>query len=217
MKIDWSQIQTVLLDMDGTILDLHFDNHFWLTHLPNVYAQENQISKRQAWEFLEPLLTKHQATLNWYCVNFWSEQLNLDIMQHKNDVAHKIGYRPAAEKFLQHCQQHVNDFRLVTNGHREVLDLKIERTKLDQYFNQMICSHELGWPKEKIQYWQQLHEMSPYDPATTLFVDDSEAVLDSAKEYGIAYVFSIAQPDSTKQREIPSKHPMIESFENHLD
>jgi len=216
MKIDWSQIQTVLLDMDGTILDLHFDNHFWLTHLPSVYAKENQISAQQAWEFLQPLLIEHQATLNWYCVNFWSEQLGLDIMQHKNDVAHKIAYRPAAEFFLQHCQQQVSDFRLVTNGHREVLELKIEHTQLDQYFNQMICSHELGWPKEDIQYWQQLQEMSPYDPATTLFVDDSEAVLDTAKEYGIGHVFSIAQPDSTKQRDKPSKHPMIEKFETHL-
>ena len=31
---DWQEIDTVLLDMDGTLLDLHYDNYFWLTHIP---------------------------------------------------------------------------------------------------------------------------------------------------------------------------------------
>ena len=29
--IDWTQLDTILLDMDGTLLDLEFDNHFWGT------------------------------------------------------------------------------------------------------------------------------------------------------------------------------------------
>ncbi|HBT55971.1 MAG TPA: haloacid dehalogenase, partial [Pseudomonas sp.] len=32
--LNWNAIDTVLLDMDGTLLDLHFDNHFWLEHMP---------------------------------------------------------------------------------------------------------------------------------------------------------------------------------------
>ncbi|MCP4043692.1 MAG: haloacid dehalogenase, partial [Gammaproteobacteria bacterium] len=32
--INWNSIHTVLLDMDGTLLDLHFDNQFWLEHVP---------------------------------------------------------------------------------------------------------------------------------------------------------------------------------------
>ena len=31
---DWSCIEVVCLDMDGTVLDLHFDNLFWLEVLP---------------------------------------------------------------------------------------------------------------------------------------------------------------------------------------
>ena len=132
MNFDWSNIRTVLLDMDGTLLDLHFDNYFWCRHLPKVYSAKHNISEDRAIQFLQPLLAAHQATLNWYCVNFWSSQLDLNIMRHKEEVADKIGYRPDAQMFLQTCQSKVRDLRLVTNGHREVLNLKLARTDLDQ-------------------------------------------------------------------------------------
>jgi len=37
--IPWGDINTVFLDMDGTLLDLNFDNHFWLEHVPQRYAE----------------------------------------------------------------------------------------------------------------------------------------------------------------------------------
>ena len=40
--IDWNAINTVLLDMDGTILDLHFDNYFWKEYVPQKYAEKTQ-------------------------------------------------------------------------------------------------------------------------------------------------------------------------------
>ena len=46
--LDWSKISTVLLDMDGTILDLHFDNHFWLHHLPLRYSEIHQVNLAEA-------------------------------------------------------------------------------------------------------------------------------------------------------------------------
>lgn len=36
---NWKTIDTVLLDMDGTLLDLHFDNHFWLSLVPQEFKQ----------------------------------------------------------------------------------------------------------------------------------------------------------------------------------
>ena len=50
--IDWSCIDTVLLDMDGTLLDLHFDNFFWSEHLPRTYALRHQISKEESSAYL---------------------------------------------------------------------------------------------------------------------------------------------------------------------
>jgi putative hydrolase of the HAD superfamily len=48
IPIDWQNIQTVFLDMDGTLLDLHFDNHFWLEHMPKRYAEKHDITVEQA-------------------------------------------------------------------------------------------------------------------------------------------------------------------------
>lgn len=212
MKIDFSKINSVFLDMDGTILDLHFDNYFWLTHLPKIYSSKNGISNDEAKKILQPIFEKHQATLNWYCVNFWSEELSIDIMKHKAEVAQKIGYRPQAQAFIEQCQKQVKDFRLITNGHREVLNLKVQYTQIDKYFSDLVCSHELNAPKEDIEFWQNLQKQKSFDPKTTLFIDDSEAVLDTANEYGIQHLYSIVKPDSTKDRDTISKYPMLETF-----
>lgn len=212
MQIDWKNIETVLLDMDGTLLDLHFDSHFWLEHLPQTWASENNVELAKANEVLSAIMTEHRGTLDWYCVDFWSNALQVDIMQLKNEVSHKIAYRPNAETFLLRCQQHSNDVRLVTNAHRKVLNLKIRHTKIDQYFDELLCSHELDFPKEQVQFWQNLNSHNGFDPARTLFVDDNEAVLDSANTYGIKHLFSISEPDSGRRRSSLSKYPMIDSF-----
>jgi len=210
MQFDWQNIDTVLLDMDGTLLDLHFDSHFWLEYLPSVWATRNGLMIEEAKAKLMDMLNHHAGTLNWYCVHFWSDALGLDIMQLKGQVAHKIAWRPSAEAFLQRCQQECSDVRMVTNAHREILNLKILKTNIDKYFDQLLCSHELDYPKEDIEFWNKLNENKPFNPERTLFIDDSEAVLDSASQHGIKHIYSIAQPDSSMTRKTPSKYPMLE-------
>src|SRR5215831_5340508 len=43
-KPAWDLIDTVLLDLDGTLLDLAFDNYFWREVIPAAYAISNSIS-----------------------------------------------------------------------------------------------------------------------------------------------------------------------------
>lgn len=212
MQIDWSNIQTVLLDMDGTLLDLHFDNYFWQTHVPHVYATKHGLTDDDAYTRLVPMFSQYVGTLEWYCVDFWSEKLDLDIMRLKRDVAHKIGYRANAQIFLEKCREQTRDVRLITNAHRKVLNLKIEHTGIDRYFDSMHCSHELDYPKEMGRFWHNLQETKAFDPQTTLFLDDSESVLQAAEGYGISHIFSIAEPDSQKGRETPSAFEMIDVF-----
>jgi putative hydrolase of the HAD superfamily len=133
-------------------------------------------------------------------------------MEHKEQVSHKVAYLPQAEQFLEICQTQVPDTRLVTNGHRKVLDLKVAITGLDQYFQEMICSHELGATKETQDFWHRLQERKSFDRDTTLFIDDNERVLDSAHEFGIRHVYSVARPDSVTPRTSKSKYPMFNSF-----
>ena len=69
-NLDWSQIETVLLDMDGTLLDLHFDNHFWIEHLPKKIAEK---SGRTVEEFRSEMLAHYEritGQIEWYCLDY---------------------------------------------------------------------------------------------------------------------------------------------------
>lgn len=212
MQFDWKNIDTVLLDMDGTLLDLHFDSYFWLNYLPQVWAESNGFSLAESKSKIHDLMLEHAGTLNWYSVPFWCDALEVDIMQLKTHCAHKIAYRPTAERFLKRCLIKSDDVRMVTNAHRDVLNLKIMKTSIDQYFHQLLCSHELDFPKEDPQFWERLNEHTSFDPERTLFIDDSEAVLESAEKHGIKHLYSIAQPDSSMTRATVSRFPMLESL-----
>lgn len=194
--LDWSRIDTVLLDMDGTLLDLHFDTYFWLEHLPARYAQEQGLEPVGAKKRLTERIIREQGTLNWYCVDYWSEQLGVDIAALKREIVHKVGFRPQVQGFLQALQQHQLRSVIVTNAHQKSLQLKLQHTGLDRYVDRILCAHDFGLPKEDVAFWGLLQQQEPFDPARTLLLDDSLAVLRSARDYGIAHLLSIVQPDS---------------------
>lgn len=194
--LDWQAVDTVLLDMDGTLLDLHFDSHFWLEHLPLRYAQQQGLAPELARGPLIERIMAQRGSLNWYCLDYWSRELNLPIAALKREVADLIGYRRGSEAFLQRLRDSGRGTLIVTNAHRDSLELKIERTAIDQWVDGVIVSHDLGLPKEDPRFWARLQREEPFDPARTLLIDDSPGVLESARDYGIRHLLAIAQPDS---------------------
>lgn len=196
--LDWEAIDTVLLDMDGTLLDLHYDNHFWLEHLPGHHARRNNISFEAAQQEILKRTEAEKGTLNWYCLDFWGRELDMDIPSLKRETAHKIRFRPSAEKFLQQLHRSPRRVILATNAHRAVLDLKLEMIHFEPYFDRLVSAHDLGVPKEDPAFWDKLQEIEPFDPERTVFIDDSEAVLASARRYGIRHLLAIYQPDSQR-------------------
>ena len=212
MTLNWSDIDTVLLDMDGTLLDLHFDTFFWMQHLPKRYAEQHNMSLEQVAEKLARRMSDFQGTLNWYCTDFWSAEFDLDILALKQEIDHLIGYRPHARSFLEALGTHNKQRVLVTNAHRDSVDLKFALTGIDAHLDSVISSHDYGQPKEDQRFWQQLQENINFDPKRTLFIDDSEPVLRSAEKFGIAHLLSIEEPDSQTARRQPSSFPMLDSF-----
>lgn len=197
-SLPWSEIDTVLLDMDGTLLDLHFDNHFWLEHLPQRYAELHGISRALADAELLPLFHAHAGQLNWYCTDFWSRELNLSIRDLKREVAHLIALRPDADTFLAAVRGAGKRVVLITNAHRDSLSLKLERIELAPYFDRLISSHDYGFAKEAQQFWFALQQDLGFAAARSLFIDDSLPVLRSAHAYGIGHLLAVRQPDSRK-------------------
>lgn len=212
VSIAWADIDTVLLDMDGTLLDLYFDNYFWLQHLPNVYAQKNALSPDQAKAHLITRFAKEQGTLNWYCVDYWSQEFQIDIAAQKAEIAHFIQERPNAYLFLHTLKTSGRRLYLVTNAHHKSLALKLNHTPLADFFDEIICSHDFNMPKEAHDFWPSLQKKYPFDPARSLFIDDSESVLVSAQHFGIAHLYSIAQPDLKNHTQRHSQFPAIHDF-----
>lgn len=212
--IDWQQIDTVLLDMDGTLLDLAFDNFFWQVYVPQHYARLNSLSEPEALALLADWIGRHQGTLNWYCMDFWSDELGLNIAALKRQVAERIGYRPGAEAFLAALQASGRRVVMVTNAHPDALSLKVERTGIDRYFDALVSSHQYRAAKEEQLFWERLSDAHPFTPERTLLVDDSLPVLGSAQRYGIGHLWSILHPDSSvPARPHTRPFPAIDQFD----
>jgi HAD superfamily hydrolase (TIGR01509 family) len=210
--INWNEIDTVLLDMDGTLLDLNFDNHFWKEFVPLKFAQKQGLSILAAKQQLEPRFKSMEGKLEWYCLDYWSEVLQLDIAGLKAEISGLIAVLPHAMEFLEKLQQSSLKVLLVTNAHRNSLVLKMEKTCLQPFFDGIISSHDLGLPKEHAGFWDLLQQRQPFDKQKTLLIDDSLTVLNSARLFGIVHLVSVTRPDSKQPKKNVTDFLAIEDF-----
>jgi len=206
---EWDALQAILLDMDGTLLDLAFDNDFWLRQVPQLYASKEGITLEAAQDVLFDLYHHHQGTLQWYCTDFWSEQLGIDIIKHKYDLAHNIVIRPGTLEFLHKAKAHNKKLVLVTNAHPDTLAIKMDRALIAKYFDDIYSSHQFSQPKESPDFWACLQQAIEVPFNRCLFVDDSEEILTVAQQSGIKLVLSVSQPDSSKPVKNDLKFPNI--------
>jgi len=208
--LDWSAIDTVMLDMDGTLLDLRFDNWFWQELIPSRYAQARGISTRQAWELLAPKFRAVMGTMRWYCVDYWSEELALDVAGIKRAALAQVGYLPGAHDFLVKLKLSGKRRILVTNSHPTTLEIKNLKAQLLAYFDACYSTHTFQAPKEDAAFWPRLRAAEPFVPERTLFVDDSLPVLDAARGFGIAWLRAVRRPDSSRPAQDTGSYPAVD-------
>lgn len=212
----WESVETVLLDMDGTLLDLHFDNHFWLRHVPLCYAEKHGLSQEEANKLLMGRFSEVRGSLNWYCVDFWSRELSLDIEQLKHDTAEKISIRPEVIDFLSWLNEKNKRVVLVTNAHPASLSLKMDKTNLHVHFDKIINAHDIGMAKEHAGFWEKLQAYETYNKQRTMLIDDNLEVLECASQYGIQHCYGILQPDSQGGSISSDRFIALESFKEIL-
>jgi 5'-nucleotidase len=194
--VDWTEIDTVFVDMDGTLLDLAFDNFFWLELVPARYAERHGLTAEKARERLTARFDAAAGTLSWYCLDHWTRDLELDIRMLKRSHSHLIRFLPRAPEFLAAVRARRKRLWLVTNAHRDTLRVKAEQTGVDRLVDSVVCSHDLEAPKESNEFWTELARRHPFDPQRTLLIEDSLAVLGAAMAFGLKHTLAIRRPDS---------------------
>ena len=212
IPIDWQNIKTVFLDMDGTLLDLHFDNHFWLEHVPIRFAEKHSISLEKAKEKLMNDSQSIEGSLNWYCLDHWQEKLDMDIVSLKHEVAEKIGVRENVIEFLDYLRSLDKRVVLLTNAHQKTIDLKFGYANLAPHFDRMITSHDIGLAKEEDGFWQGLEKIEDFHKETSLFIDDNLEVLNAAKHYGVKHLLAIHKPDSQQPVKDTGDYTAVECY-----
>ena len=210
--IDWSTIDTVLLDMDGTLLDLHFDNYFWLEHLPRRYATHHCCALEEARIILSTLSDSLLGSLNWYCLDHWSACIGMDVEALKTEVRHLIRFRPGTEDFLRFLQAQGKEAILVTNAHPKVLNLKLLASGLDAHVRICFSSHDFQLAKENTGFWALLQARAGLDFERCLFIDDSLSVLRCARNEGLPHTLQVLQPDTTLAPHALSEFPGFVHF-----
>ena len=205
--IDWNQIDTLLLDMDGTLLDLHFDDHFWLQFMPSHLPEAHGFDAEKMHSHFHAPMQSTRGTLDWYCVDRWKSRLNIPVMQAMSRHRHLIRWRPGTTDFLRLARKAGKQILIATNAHPEVWQLKADTLDLARFVDAVVTSHDYGQPKEDGHFWASLVNEHALDLGRCAFFDDSEAVLASAVRHGVGTVVGIDRPNSSRPTRDMS-HPL---------
>ena len=208
----WSKIDTILFDMDGTLLDLHFDNYFWRTLVPETYSRRYGVSLEEALALMRRKTDEVYGSLDWYCLDFWARELGLEITALKRGITRKISLRPNVERFLRALWYSGKRMLLITNAHPASLEIKMNNADIAAYFHRCISAHQLLLAKENQGFWAKLRELEPFDHRRSILFDDSLPVLRRASQEGIGHVYGIHRPDSRRPAIDHDEFPLVRDF-----
>jgi HAD superfamily hydrolase (TIGR01509 family) len=208
---DWQAIDTVLLDLDGTLLDQAYDNHIWRDLVPQRFAIARGLDLHEAYAQIAQLFAERSGTLDWYCIDYWSRTLGIDIGALHREVRSHVAWLPGARDFLLRLRANGKRLLLLTNSHPVALAVKHEETGVLDYLDAAVTSHEFGAPKEHARFWQAAVAKFAYDPRRSLFADDNAKMLEAARSAGVRWVYGVRHWDTKGSRREHVDHPAVDS------
>ena len=211
METQSNKVTTYIFDMDGTILDLHFDRQVWNLRLPEKISQELSISLKSASALIKDMLSPQKNTLNWYSLEFWNKEFSINMSEIEDEMAHLIKPRCGAIECLRDMQ-HKGRMILASNADPKSMSRKLSLTGIGHYFNTIISAHEIGFCKEELGFWEKLQTQLNFFPENTILIDDNLTVLKTAKNFGIAHLYGIRYPSSQGASITSSEFQLLNNF-----
>ncbi len=208
---DWSAIDTVLLDLDGTLLDQAYDNHIWRDLVPQRFAVAHSMELHAAYAEIARRFTERSGTLDWYCIEYWSRTLGIDIGALHREVRSHVAWLPGAREFLERMRAGAKRLVLLTNSHPIALAVKHEETGVLDYLDAAVTAHDFGAPKEHARFWEAARARFAYDPARSLFADDNSKMLEAARTAGIRWVYGVRHWDTRGSRREHVAHAAVDA------
>jgi GMP/IMP 5'-nucleotidase len=208
---DWSRIDTVLLDLDGTLLDQAYDNHIWRELVPQRFAVSQGLEMNAACAEVARRFATRSHTLDWYCIEYWTRDLGVDIGALHREVRSHVAWLPGARDFLVRTRAAGKRLVLLTNSHPIALRVKHEQTGVLDLLDAAVSSHEFGVPKEDARFWEAAAARFGFDPARSMFVDDNKYMLDAARAAGIRWVYGVRHWDTKSAKREHVEHEAVDS------
>ncbi len=194
--LDWNEVDDVLLDMDGTLLDRHFDNFFFEEELPRRYAALRGLSFEASRDQLMAMYHSVEGELAWTDLHYWTDRVGIDVVAMHKELDHMIGYLPGAEDFLRHLRERGKRVIIITNAHEAGVKVKAAKTGLDQHVHRIVDAFEVGFLKMRREYWPSCQRLVGFEPKRSLYIDDDESCLAAAQRFGIGRIIHSAKSSS---------------------
>ncbi len=209
---DWPAIDTVCLDLDGTLLDQAYDNHIWRDLVPHRYALAKGMDLHAAYAEISRRFEERSGTLDWYCIEYWTRVLGVDIGALHREVRSHVDWLPGARDFLARMRESGKRLLLLTNSHPIALAVKHEQTGVLDFMDGAVSSHEFGAPKEDPRFWRAAIERFGFDPTRSLFADDNSRMLEAASRAGIRWVYGIRHWDTKGSHREHPDHAAVDGL-----
>ncbi|MEO5864055.1 MAG: HAD family hydrolase [Nitrospiraceae bacterium] len=187
-QLNWNEIDDVLLDMDGTLLDRHFDNFFFEEELPRRYAALHGLPFEESRDRLMAMYRSVEGELAWTDLHYWTERVGIDVVAMHRELDHMIGFLPGAEAFLVELKRRGKRITILTNAHRAGVDVKTVKTGLNYRVDRIVDAFEVGYLKMRPEYWPTCQRLVGFEPKRSLFIDDDEGCLVAAEQFGIGQI-----------------------------
>ena len=208
---DWSSIDTVLLDLDGTLLDQAYDNHIWRDLIPQRFAVLRGLDLQAAYAEIARLFEGRSGTLEWYDIDYWTRTLGVDVGALHREVRSHVAWLPGAREFLGRVRAMGKRLVLLTNSHPAALAVKHEETGVLDLLDGAASSQEFGAPKEHAEFWRAAQARFGYDPQRSLFADDNSKMLAAACQAGVRWVYGVRHWDTKGSRREHVDHPSVDA------